>query len=176
MTLLTTGNTLAADAELLGNASVEGGLNPLPAEGSVLLSGAIDFDGEDDFFDDVDYVGAFDTADFWAAGWTALDHYGWVAEIGTSSLDEPAALAAGDLRVFPNPTAGRATVAFSLVREADVRIALFDLDGRLIRSDVATLGAGDHRAAVETAGLAPGTYVLRLVAGGSVASSRLSVF
>ena len=65
--------------------------------------------------------------------------------------------------VFPNPTAGRATVRFNLGGPRDVRVDLFDALGRRVR----TLADGAYprglsTVSFETAGLPAGVYVVRL--------------
>lgn len=75
----------------------------------------------------------------------------------------------------PNPSAGRATVSFSLVRAATVRRDVVNALGRT----VATLADGEHapgRYHADVPGaLAPGVYVVRLVADGSASTRRLTV-
>lgn len=98
----------------------------------------------------------------------ALPGAGPVAEEG--GPDDP--IADGLVGVFPNPTAGRATVRFELAEAGAVRVDLVDALGRV----VATLAdgpyaAGPHEVAVDTSGLPAGVYAVRL--GG--ASRRLTV-
>ncbi len=78
--------------------------------------------------------------------------------------------------VVPNPAAGRARVAFTLDAPAAVRLTVVDVLGRTVA--VVAEGAhaaGSHTADVETAGLAPGVYVARLDAGGTLQSRRFTV-
>jgi hypothetical protein len=99
-----------------------------------------------------------------------------VRAAGAQSAAPLAALAAEatPARVYPNPTAGGATVEFGLDEAADVRVEVYDALGRR----VAVLaegphGAGPHRARFEAGGLADGVYHWRLVAGPRVESGRL---
>ena len=76
----------------------------------------------------------------------------------------------------PNPAAGRALVPFTLDRPADVRLAVYDALGR----EVAVVaeqayGAGAHAEVLDTSALAPGTYVVRLVAGADVVLRTIAV-
>jgi hypothetical protein len=67
----------------------------------------------------------------------------------------------------PNPARGRATVQFSLVGPSPVRVSLIDPLGRTVRVIVdGQRGAGPHEVTLDTAGLAPGVYLLRLDASG----------
>ena len=73
----------------------------------------------------------------------------------------------------PNPATTQLQVRYALATAGDVRITLHDLLGR----DVARLvsgeqGAGEHRARLDTSGLAAGVYVLRMTAPGGFAEAR----
>jgi hypothetical protein len=66
----------------------------------------------------------------------------------------------------PNPTSTRTTLALDLATAADVDVTVTDARGRTVAQQVpARLSAGTHRLTVETAGLAPGTYVARVRIG-----------
>jgi hypothetical protein len=86
-------------------------------------------------------------------------------------------LAATDgVAVSPNPFAHRATLSFTLAEASDVRLAVYDVLGR----EVATLvggrvEAGVHQAAFDGSALAPGLYVYRLTADGTVYSGRMTL-
>ncbi len=76
-------------------------------------------------------------------------------------------------RVYPNPTAAAATLAYALAEPADVRLEVYDALGR--RVAVLADGpheAGSHRAPFDGAGLAGGVYHWRLVAGGRVEAGQ----
>jgi len=67
---------------------------------------------------------------------------------------------------YPNPFASTTTMPFSLPKEVDVRIGVYDLNGRLV-TDIPkeTLPAGHHELVLTSDGLSPGTYFCRLDAG-----------
>ena len=78
--------------------------------------------------------------------------------------------------VFPNPTAARATVRYTLAEAADARLDAYDVLGRR----VATLAegaqaAGPHEATFDAAALPAGIYVLRLTAGAQATTARVTV-
>ena len=83
-------------------------------------------------------------------------------------------LKAAEVRVGPNPTAGRATFAFSLGQGAEVRLAVYDALGRevAVLAD-GTLAEGAHQRTLAGEGLAPGVYVWRLETGKRVQSGSL---
>ena len=91
-------------------------------------------------------------------------------------LDDPGrtSMALRLLRISPNPSAGRTTLRFEADQRTPVKIGIHDLLGRTVA--VLRKGCvppGLHRVAWDASGLPPGTYVVRLEAGASVASERL---
>jgi hypothetical protein len=76
----------------------------------------------------------------------------------------------------PNPAHGRTAVAFTTVEAADVRVSVVDVLGREVAVlAVGPVGPGAHTADFDASRLAPGAYVVRLVAGAEVQTSRLTV-
>jgi hypothetical protein len=105
----------------------------------------------------------------------------WIREIGASgpadwygpmTVEATAlTLPPGSLRVHPNPTSGRSTIAFTLEAAAEVRIGIFDAAGRHLLDVLrGPLQAGPHAVfwdGRDAAGRAAGggTYFARLEAG-----------
>lgn len=68
--------------------------------------------------------------------------------------------------VYPNPTDGPCTVAYTLQQSSPVSFALFDLSGRCVQySGTTEETAGSHTLELSLEGLAPGLYQLRMTAG-----------
>jgi hypothetical protein len=67
---------------------------------------------------------------------------------------------------FPNPTVSYVTLALDLPSDADVSVLVYDLLGRLVhRAPARPVAAGSSRPLpLEVGYLAPGTYVVHLVA------------
>ena len=79
-------------------------------------------------------------------------------------------------RPAPNPVAGTTTLRFTLAQPADVRLSVVDALGReVVVLAAAPHAAGEHAAELDTSGLTPGLYVVRLAAGDHVASQRVVV-
>lgn len=85
------------------------------------------------------------------------------------TLDAPAIAASLEFApVAPNPARGRATLAFTTPAAGQVRLTVYDAQGRLARALVdASLPAGSHAQAWDLSGadgraLAPGLYLARL--------------
>jgi len=118
--------------------------------------------------------GSFERAgDVWSPFVTQYDVRPVAEEDGPTTGAETAALG---LAVRPNPVATGGTVRVVVPVAGRVRVALYDVLGR----QVAVLldgerGAGEHILALGADRLAPGVYVVRVEAGGTAASRRLTV-
>jgi len=79
---------------------------------------------------------------------------------------------------LPSPNPARTHVAVSVVlpAAAPVRVWLVDVQGRTVaEAPVGTLAAGTHRVAVGTAGLAAGTYLMRVHVGERTETRRFTL-
>ncbi len=94
---------------------------------------------------------------------------------GVDAEDGATPLVTGLAAPYPNPTAGAATVTFTLAEPGDVRLAVYDALGRRVR----TLAEGPRAAGVYEAslgaGLPSGAYVVRFEAGGQAFTERVTV-
>jgi PKD repeat protein len=64
---------------------------------------------------------------------------------------------------FPNPAGRSVTVRFGLPTAGEVRLGVYDVTGRLVRSSISShLGAGDYVDMVDVSGLRPGAYFCTL--------------
>jgi hypothetical protein len=81
-----------------------------------------------------------------------------------------------ELEIIPNPARSATTVRLMLGSPEQVSVTLYDASGRVVAvvSD-GWRGAGAHHVRVDTraAGLNPGVYLIRVVAGASVKTARL---
>lgn len=88
----------------------------------------------------------------------------------------PGALAFGLGAPAPSPTAGAARLPYRVEEAGRVRLALYDVTGRRVRTVVdRELGPGAYEATVDVGGLPAAVYVCRLVSGSRVATQRLVV-
>src|SRR5690606_23287133 len=75
---------------------------------------------------------------------------------------------------YPNPLRTRATLRYDLAEAAPVRLVLFDVLGRTVRTlDEGARPAGRHEVALDAAGLPAGVYVVRIEAGAFRAAQKL---
>ena len=80
------------------------------------------------------------------------------------------------LRVYPNPTRGASSMQVDLPEPARVHVAVYDALGREVAVALDDdRSVGSHVIELATDGLAPGVYVVRLVTGGDVQTTSLTV-
>ncbi|WP_169577890.1 choice-of-anchor D domain-containing protein [Salisaeta longa] len=82
------------------------------------------------------------------------------------------------LGTFPNPARTHATVRFAVPKGADdaaVRLVLYDVLGRQVRTVRTAATAGRHELQLRVGGLASGLYFLRLQAGGRTQTQKITV-
>lgn len=98
---------------------------------------------------------------------------------GTESVSEPITVrrAAGiELqKTTPNPVRGVATLRYAVPRSETMRLALYDVLGREVRTIATGAGQGRIDTQLDLSGLASGTYFLRLEAAGQVMTRPLTV-
>src|SRR5690606_11516355 len=95
---------------------------------------------------------------------------------GVDAEDIPGPEEASRLEVYPNPSAGSATVSLTLDATSEVRVAVYDVLGRVVvLLHDGPLGAGEHALAFESAHLPAGVYLVRVEGGGLMASRRVTV-
>lgn len=125
--------------------------------------------------------GAFQTSHGWGfAGQGATLRYARVGpeEYGTQAVSNESGSAPSALRLSAGPTPFResTTLRYALVAPSGVHLTVTDALGRVVRR----IGLGDRpagagEARLSAAGLAPGVYVVRLVAADQTAEARIVV-
>ena len=99
--------------------------------------------------------------------------------VPSTDAEEPAEeleLAKTGLRVFPNPVASQATVAFRAPVGADARVAVYDVLGReVLRVADQAATSAEQRVQFSTSSLPAGLYLVRLTAGGTSAVQQITV-
>jgi hypothetical protein len=114
----------------------------------------------------------------------AIDKDRWILRTVTrGTVDAPVATAAPTPLELappaPNPTRGGAVLRFTLARQGEVRLAVYDVAGaRVASADRGTLAAGSHAWAWDGAGrdgrrAAAGVYHVALESGGERRTQRL---
>ena len=93
------------------------------------------------------------------------------APVPVDAEDEAFALPLA-VRAVPNPTAGAVRLAVTVPQAGVLRAEAFDALGRLVWAHAAA-AAGPSELAVDASAWAPGAYVIRVQAGGEVATTRV---
>ncbi len=117
------------------------------------------------------FVQSDQTREILQGGWLPLSSFSGVE--GTGPF-EP--LGSGPVlhQNIPNPATKDAEIIFSLPKAGQVRLAVYDAQGRLVKTLAeGTRSAGKHQ--VSVSGLESGVYFYRLEAGGSALTRRMVV-
>ena len=77
--------------------------------------------------------------------------------------------------VTPTPSAGAARLSVTSAVAAEARLDIVDVMGRTVATQTHTLNAGERTLDLPTAGLAPGSYAVRVRVGDEVWTRRLVV-
>ncbi len=110
--------------------------------------------------------------------WAVRDVSPWVSGVAAPEAASEAGVpdAVVLAGVYPNPFSGSATVRFDLPSLGRVRLVVYDVLGRevavLVDGDVK---AGRHEAVLEGHGLPSGVYLVRLDAGGTAQTQRITL-
>ncbi len=182
-------NNWGSDARLpsslgLTNMSDLNNPNPVPASGSELI-GSADFSDSyladnADFFDVVDYRGAFDPAlpmnQQWTAYWTNFDPQNTLYD-GVSAVNDVVPGAVAQLNAYPNPFNPATTIKFSAPVNGAVKLTVFTARGL----KVATLFEGQvefgrsYSVDFNGEGLASGTYFCRIEGHGFTSTQKMQL-
>jgi len=79
------------------------------------------------------------------------------------------------LGTYPNPARTQATLRYAVPEAQDVRVALYDMLGREVRTVVNSQKEGRHEETLDTSGLSSGVYFLRLQAENVTKTQKLTV-
>ncbi|MEI6411758.1 MAG: HYR domain-containing protein, partial [Bacteroidota bacterium] len=80
-----------------------------------------------------------------------------------------------DLRLYPNPTAGEAVLAFELPENQDYNLQVTDMTGRVIMRQKQDGVQGENNTLLESNNWPGGVYLIRIESGGVQAQKRLVV-
>jgi hypothetical protein len=104
-------------------------------------------------------------------------HFAWGSTAVITPVPEAGVVAAAQLgATYPNPFNPAATIPVILADDATVRLAVFDLRGRLVQTLVdGALPAGRHEFRFDGSGLSSGTYLCRLDGPGGPQTRRMTL-
>jgi lysophospholipase L1-like esterase len=87
----------------------------------------------------------------------------------------PAETAEDGMSLFPNPVAGRTTLAFRSEVPQAVKIILTDATGRAVITLAPHVRAGDNQVPLDLSKLRPGLYTLQLHKGNRISTRKLAI-
>lgn len=127
------------------------------------------FAGMDEWFEVVDYKGAFKPNENWAMGWT-LSLGDVTAKVNETSV-ETASAPASRVSIYPNPVAESATVEFENPSSVNHAFRLYDLSGRSVK---VVDNIHESSFVLQRDDLKQGVYLYRLSnASGKIAEGKL---
>jgi len=99
---------------------------------------------------------------------------------GSTNLSQTVSVkrGAGEIELLgthPNPARSQATIRYSLPKEQEATLRIYDVLGQQVRTVVRTTQSGRHKRQVDLSGLPSGTYFLRLQAGGTTKTRKLTI-
>ena len=80
------------------------------------------------------------------------------------------------LDVYPNPVVNSANIKIYLNESSDAQVTIFDMNGRIVQSvNKSNMKKGENSIRVNVADLNKGTYIVKLVAGKTVGTSKFVI-
>jgi hypothetical protein len=131
----------------------------------------------DAFFDKVNYVGAFagtqSSSDDWTKGWTNFDPINtYYVPTGVNKVDRTFT----SVSVYPNPAANSATLSFEALKNSDVKIALCDITGKVVKViSSGSIYAGKQLVSIDLNGVNSGLYFVTISADDKIQTVKLKV-
>jgi len=177
-TMLGENSNMVVDPMLRGiSRATDAGLDPRPNPDSPVYGTAVAM-GEDWFYT-TNYAGAFD-GNNWAAGWTALDAYGFLGDGVVTDTEEDPAEVPNSITLnqnYPNPFNPTTQISFTLPQAQQVTLKVYDMLGR----EVATLAnremfsSGMSTLNFNASNLSSGLYIYRLTSGNVAVTRKMTL-
>jgi hypothetical protein len=92
------------------------------------------------------------------------------------AVESPDASPLNGVQVYPNPVNQNMNVAVTMANSENVTVEMFDMTGKLISSEnEGQLSLGEHIISIDGSSLANGMYLVKVTAGTSVVTQKISV-
>jgi spore coat protein A len=105
-------------------------------------------------------------------------HVGPIPGVGlkSESVEKVSIDNLADFRLYPNPMSDQGFVEFTLEQSSDVRINLYNLDGRLVKMDeFGVIQKGSHTITMPVGDIEEGLYILELNTGTKLHRERILI-
>ena len=177
-TYLTSHNNWIEDPMLTGIDRTQGakGLDPRPKAGSPAYTKELATVPEgDNFLVQTNYMGAFGKNNLWIKGWTLLDKAGFIGS-PTVDVDEINIPGIGSLDIYPNPVSAKSRIVYSIDKDQNVKIELYNLLGKKVGTYVNEyVNSGSHSVFFNSSGLESGMYFLRMVLLNKIVTQKVVI-
>ena len=186
---LTNNNNTVEDPGLQGiSRTTDGGFDPRPMNNTGTAYSGLTTVPADDFFDNVEFKGAFCDDGVWIKNWTALSAYG-ILNSTTPAAPEACDLVTSTSEPWvsengyvlaqntPNPAFGETTILVTLPETAKIDVDLYDVSGKLVKNVVSgqTYTQGEHTINMSVADINNGTYFYTLRSEGVILTNIMVV-
>lgn len=171
-THLTNNNNQVVDPQLTNISSCNADIDPRPKPNGPAASGAVDVN--DDFFENVDYYGAFDpNKPLWTDGWTAVSQYGTVTDIEEELTYQPVTNYY-IIKNYPNPFNPTTTIECNLPVSGKVKIEIYNAVGQKVATLLdAYQSAGTYKTVWTAKNMPSGIYFYKLTAKDQVLTNKM---
>ncbi len=152
----------------------DGGLDPRPQLNTVAVTVG------DNYFDDVNYQGAFDPNDgLWTEGWTAASFYGITVPtvVGVDEENEGSIPTSFELsQNYPNPFNPSTKIQYALPQASNVKLTIYNVLGQKVAELINGFkAAGSYTVDWNASNLSSGMYIYRLEAGANVLTKKMTL-
>lgn len=152
----------------------DGMLDPRPQASAALINYTA-VPSNDTFFTTANYLGAFDPSNsLWTDKWTFLHKFNFIKNTITSIDQELTAANCQLEQNYPNPFNPTTSISFTLLKNSDVRLNIYDATGRIISTLVnGHLKNGSYSINFDGADLNSGVYFYQISVNGNLLTKKM---
>jgi hypothetical protein len=153
----------------------DGSLDPRPSPSGPAASGAVAPD--DAYFTITSYYGAFDpnSAVLWTSGWTALSQ-NLITDIKEDKISGKVPTSYNLSQNYPNPFNPETKIQFSLPKDADVKLTVYNILGQEVEVLVNGFrNAGTHEIAWSASNLPSGVYIYTIQSENTYITKKMTL-
>jgi hypothetical protein len=151
-------------------------LDPRPNNGSIAYSYDLADYPASNFFDVVDYIGAFGgkMEDYWVMGWTYLNDRGFLGDL--VSVEEDITSGKEVFGIYPNPASGNVNIQYNMAAAGNLTISIYNVLGNKVAEvHNGFVNAGVATLTYDAANLVEGTYYVTFDNGAESITKQLVI-
>lgn len=104
-----------------------------------------------------------------------IDNAGTATFQNSLSSEAVAAITTPDVTLYPNPVTGDAYLSVNMQTQSDVDVTVYNVSGQKMNSSTHNLNAGSSVLSLDTKGLTPGVYLVKVDSKGNSVTKRMIV-